>query len=109
MLLLMRLEEHKLCKCPLSRVVLMPRSCSMGCSVLIMPRAPVTAGPCAPSTWPAYPGHPGPWVCSRVSEFSLLVAAEPVDLPVVQALAALQSGRGPVSETGVCGGGGTLF
>ena len=69
----------------------------MGCSVLVVPRAPVTAGPCAPSTWPAYPGHPGPWVCSRVPEFSLLVAAEPVDLPIVQALAALRSGRGPAS------------
>lgn len=81
----------------------------MGCSVLIVPRAPVTAGPCAPSTWPAYPGHPGPWVCSRVSEFSLLVAAEPVDLPVVQALAALRSGRGPVSVRQECAGEGAPF
>ncbi|XP_043330982.1 mitochondrial ribosome-associated GTPase 1 isoform X4 [Cervus canadensis] len=65
------LVAHKVCKtaCVQSRTYASELQPGRLCPCLAL--ALVTAGLCAPSTWPTSLRQPGPWVCSRVPEFSL--------------------------------------
>lgn len=71
MLPLLPLVVHKVCKtaCVQSRTYASKLQPGRLCPCLAL--ALVTAGLCAPSTWPASLRQPGPWVCSRVPAFSL--------------------------------------
>lgn len=65
------LVAHKVCKtaCVQSRTYASELQPGRLCPCLAL--ALVTAGLCAPSTWPTSLRQPGPWVCSQVPEFSL--------------------------------------